>query len=76
MQSAPGAGAPAGRQRSGVKIAGLGGIHIDNGFRDGAAPGGNLGDLRTATILDANNNVLDTTYYRYWPTTNGFDGLK
>jgi RHS repeat-associated protein len=29
-------------------------------------PYGNLGDLRTATTLDGNNNVIDTTYYRYY----------
>ncbi len=28
--------------------------------------GGNLGDLMTATVEDSNNNVLDTSYYRYY----------
>jgi YD repeat-containing protein len=47
-------------------------------YYDGTSgkPGGNLGDLRTATILDANNNVLETKYYRYWPRVASFDGLK
>jgi RHS repeat-associated protein len=29
-------------------------------------PYGNLGDLRTATTLDGNNNVIDLNYYRYY----------
>jgi RHS repeat-associated protein len=32
----------------------------------GNKPYGNLADLRTATTLDGNNNVIDTTYYRYY----------
>ncbi|HEY7312113.1 MAG TPA: hypothetical protein VH643_22300 [Gemmataceae bacterium] len=32
--------------------------------------GGNLGDLMTATVLDGNNNVLDTSYYRYYTAGN------
>jgi YD repeat-containing protein len=41
--------------------------------------GGNTGDLMTATVLDGNNNVLSTSYYRYYMPgdANGYtDGLK
>jgi len=40
---------------------------------------GNRGDLKTATIKDASNNMLDTTYYRYYKPdeSNGFThGIK
>ena len=30
--------------------------------------GGNLGDLRRATVTDASSNVLDQNYYRYYKT--------
>jgi YD repeat-containing protein len=33
-------------------------------------PYGNLGDLRTATTLDGNNRVIDTTYYRYYTSAD------
>jgi hypothetical protein len=33
-------------------------------------PYGNLGDLRTATTLDANNHVIDTSYYRYYTSAD------
>lgn len=44
-------------------------------------PNGNQHDLKTATVKDGAGNVLDTSYYRYWPRRlNGdglpFDGLK
>jgi RHS repeat-associated protein len=48
-------------------------------YFDGTLNVGNLGDLMTATIFDAANNVLDTSYYRYWRPgqTNGYmHGLK
>jgi hypothetical protein len=37
-------------------------------YYDGTSnkPYGNLGDLRSATTQDGNNNVIDTTYYRYY----------
>jgi hypothetical protein len=36
--------------------------------------GGNPGDLLSATVLDANNNVLQTSYYRYYVSgqANGY----
>jgi hypothetical protein len=34
---------------------------------------GNTGDLKTAQVLDANNNVLDTTLYRYYTRTDIYD---
>jgi hypothetical protein len=40
--------------------------------------GGNVGDLMTASVLDGNNNVLTTSYYRYYTPgqPNGYtDGL-
>jgi RHS repeat-associated protein len=37
---------------------------------------GNPGDLKTAVIEDGAGNVLDTSYYRYYPSYGGFDGLK
>src|SRR5207244_7925037 len=46
-------------------------------YYDGTSqkPFGNLGDLRTATIKDGNNNTLDTKYYRYYtPTDAGTTG--
>jgi hypothetical protein len=41
-------------------------------YYDGTSqkPYGNLGDLRTATTLDGNNNVLDTQYNRYFTPTD------
>ncbi len=38
--------------------------------------GGSLGDLMTATVLDGNNNVLSTSYYRYYTAgqANGYAG--
>ena len=41
-------------------------------YYDGTAnkPYGNLGDLRTATTLDGNNHVIDTTYYRYYTSAD------
>jgi YD repeat-containing protein len=38
--------------------------------------GGNLGDLMTATVLDGSNNVLSTSYYRYYMPgdANGYTG--
>ncbi len=40
--------------------------------------GGNLGDLKTATIKDANSNVIDNWYYRYWkaPANGSEDGYE
>jgi hypothetical protein len=35
-------------------------------YYNGTQSYGNLGDLLSATILDANNHVLDTTYMRYY----------
>jgi RHS repeat-associated protein len=37
---------------------------------------GNPGDLKLATIEDENGTTLDTTYYRYYPSQTGFDGLQ
>jgi RHS repeat-associated protein len=50
-------------------------------YYDGTQSYGNAGDLQTVTILDANNNVLDTTYFRYYTpadagTTGYVHGLK
>jgi hypothetical protein len=50
-------------------------------YYDGTQPYGNAGDLQTTTILDGNNNVLDTTYFRYYTpadagTTGYVHGLK
>jgi hypothetical protein len=41
-------------------------------YYDGTSnkPYGNLGDLRSATTLDANKNVIDTTYYRYYTSAD------
>src|SRR5205823_9042172 len=41
-------------------------------YYDGTAqkPYGNVGDLRRASTLDANNNVLDTNYYRYYTSAD------
>jgi hypothetical protein len=36
----------------------------------GQKPYGNLGDLRTASIKDGNNNLIDTKYYRYYTSTD------
>jgi RHS repeat-associated protein len=45
------------------------------GYYDGSQSYGNAGDLATVTILDANNNVLDTTYFRYYtPADAGATG--
>ena len=33
-------------------------------------PYGNVGDLRTATTLDANNNVIDISYHRYYTSSD------
>jgi RHS repeat-associated protein len=56
---------------------------VNYDYYDGTSnkPFGNLGDLRTATILDGNNNVIDTMYYRYYTsldagTTGYVHGLK
>jgi RHS repeat-associated protein len=38
-------------------------------YYDGTQTHGNAGDLMTATVEDASNNVLDTTYYRYYTST-------
>jgi YD repeat-containing protein len=35
-------------------------------YVDGIDLYGNTGDLKTAQVLDANDNVLDTSYYRYY----------
>jgi RHS repeat-associated protein len=44
---------------------------VQYGYYDGTQQyGGNLGDLMTATVLDGNNNVLDTSYYRYYTAGN------
>jgi hypothetical protein len=51
-------------------------------YYDGTSqkPYGNLGDLRLATIKDANGNAIDTDYYRYYtPADSGtgyVHGLK
>jgi hypothetical protein len=52
-------------------------------YYDGTSqkPYGNLGDLRTATTMDGNNNIIDTMYYRYYTsadagTTGYVHGLK
>jgi RHS repeat-associated protein len=50
-------------------------------YYDGTQPYGNAGDLQTASIEDANGNILDTTYYRYYTaadagTTGYMHGLK
>jgi RHS repeat-associated protein len=37
---------------------------------------GNPGDLKTAVVEDASGTPLDTSYYRYYPSYGGFDGLK
>jgi len=50
---------------------------VNYDYYDGTSqkPYGNLGDLRTATILDGNNNVLDTSLYRYYtPADAGSTG--
>jgi hypothetical protein len=41
---------------------------VNYDYYDGTSnkPYGNLSDLRLAKILDPNNNVIDTTYYRYY----------
>src|SRR5206468_1405636 len=49
------------------------------GYYDGTQSYGNAGDLRTAQVEDASNNVLDTDYYRYYVAgdTGGYvHGLK
>ena len=46
---------------------------------DGIEPYGNLGDLKTATVEDGQENVLGTDYYRYYTPgdANGYvEGLK
>ena len=48
-------------------------------YYDGTQPYGNAGDLETEQIEDASNNVLDTSYFRYYQAgdPNGFtDGLE
>jgi hypothetical protein len=37
---------------------------------------GNPNDLKTAIVRDAAGNALDTSYYRYYPDSDAFDGLK
>jgi hypothetical protein len=54
---------------------------VDYVYYDATEPNnGNAGDLKTATVKDANGNPLDTTYFRYYPrqgtATSPFDGLK
>src|SRR5208283_44868 len=43
-------------------------------YYDGSQPYGNVGDLMTATIEDANGNALDTDYYRYTAADAGSIG--
>jgi hypothetical protein len=45
---------------------------VNYDYYDGTSnkPYGNLGDLRTATILDGNNNVIDVNYYRYYTSAD------
>jgi RHS repeat-associated protein len=50
-------------------------------YYDGTQQYGNAGDLETVSIQDANGNILDTTYYRYYTaadagTTGYMNGLK
>ena len=35
-------------------------------YYDGTEPYGNPGDLMLAQVEDANSNVIDTSYYRYY----------
>jgi RHS repeat-associated protein len=46
---------------------------VQYAYYDGTQPYGNTGDLKTAQILDANNNVLDTTLYRYYTQADLYD---
>jgi hypothetical protein len=45
---------------------------VNYDYYDGTSnkPNGNLGDLRLAQIEDANGDVLDTTYYRYYTSAD------
>ncbi len=45
---------------------------VNYDYYDGTSqkPYGNLGDLRTATILDGNNNAIDTSLYRYYTSAD------
>jgi hypothetical protein len=48
-------------------------------YYDGSNPNGNIGDLEAATIEDADGNIIDADYYRYYAPgeANGYtDGLK
>jgi hypothetical protein len=49
---------------------------VDYTYYGSQETNGNPTDLKTAVVKDAAGNALDTTYYRYYPTRNGFDGLK
>jgi YD repeat-containing protein len=53
---------------------------VNYAYYDGTQTcGGNLGDLMTATVEDGSNNVLSTSYYRYYKSgdPNGYThGLK
>jgi RHS repeat-associated protein len=52
---------------------------VEYAYYGGGDTHGNVGDLKTSTIKDAANNVIDTTYYRYYlaqASNDYFHGLK
>jgi RHS repeat-associated protein len=49
---------------------------VDYTYYDTGEANGNPNDLKTAIVEDAAGNALDTSYYRYYPDVEGFDGLK
>ena len=49
---------------------------VDYTYYNSGEAYGNPGDLKTAVVEDGAGNALDTSYYRYYPSYGGFDGLK
>jgi hypothetical protein len=49
---------------------------VDYSYYETGEAHGNPNDLKTAVVKDGAGNILDTSYYRYYPNAGSFDGLK